>query len=452
MKTTFFIFIMFIYNIISFSQCPSIVNLQSQQEIINFKNTYNHCPRITDLLLSNDVSDLTPLYNLFDTISFKISIENTQLEFIDLTQFIANPVGIFIKNNTDLDSINIKTNAFNSRINIEDNASLKKINSYVKSSFMFYIFYNFVPSPDTLIFNNLNREMLINEFDAFGNLIFTGERFRVTRELEIGRNNILTSFNNFNPYVNIDSIEIATLFNFDTFDFKGIENVTHISRLTINTIPELSINSFSNAAINFESLSLANCPSITNLFPFTKCTTASLNISDLNFIESLEGIVYRDTANSIRLNNNKILSDISIVETVDTFTLDGFQGLTFTNNPLLSTCDYEIICKTINNNINSNKITIKDNDGNCKTKELLQQACIVDTDDLIGEISYTYSNKTLDVFNCQNCEYKVIDINGRQLKKGSYIESIDFSLYPTGMYFIHLIKDDNASIIKLFSY
>lgn len=226
--------------------------------------------------------------------------------------------------------------------------------------------------------------------------------------------------------------QIHSFENMPIVDFTGLESLNSVSGiLNINNCNDLVSLAGLESLTELYQLTVENCYSFSSLQGFGNVSNLpTLRLRNLQFLENLSGLEGVDTIqNSIWIENNNSLDDISVLDSTDFSTL---FALNINNNPNLSTCDLKSICEYIN--IDGN-ISINNNNVGCNyLSELVVACCANDTIWCPEEMESCHSDGLtlisqlqVDLFPAVNPGCKII--NGDVSINSNDITNLD-SLYP----------------------
>lgn len=430
------------------SQCPSFVTFYNQSDIDAFLIEYAHCHKINRVIITKDIHDISGLINQLDTI-LHIGIDRSKVKNITLSNVFYKQIDI--GHNDSLEYISLTANFDVESIAINTNKILKTITSDLK----FVGQYNIIS--DTLkefevTFENISENLMINNFYLANGIKFLNNPFKVKKECFLWFNGI-KSFKEVSPYIDLDSLALLSINYHDVFDFETIDQISKIRAIYINQIKDLDLDGFESSSIPISQLSISNCPNLKTLMPFRNCEINSLDIYENDALMSLDGIVFKDKKAQLRLQFNDQLQDIDIVENIDTFTGNHPDySIQITDNPLLETCVYDVICKTLIHPRDSMRISISGNLNECENKESIIEACLVNNDEIETKHSYTFNQNEFKIVGFENKSYRIFDLQGKILDKGKYVDFIKMDKFPSGIYLIKFIDAQKKNIFRVIKY
>jgi hypothetical protein len=297
-------------------------------------------------------------------------------------------------------------------------------------------------------------------------------------DLQMVGNNSIVNLNGFNS---LDSISfILSICNFDSLEMiSGFNSLGNIpDNIFINNNPNLQkivgLNFLSSAG----PLYLNNNNSLTDLSGFSNLSSLyCLYLSNCNSLNDLSGFSQLDSipadfviyqCNSITdfssiQNLNFIGGEINIYGNTQLESLAGLDSVDITtiydlhimNNPSLSECAVQSICKLLDSS--SISVHIENNYSGCNSIAEVEEACITNIDyyNINSSLSIypNPANKKLFVLNDSNQIFEEINIYNqigqKVLNIDRVIKTIDISTLCQGLYIVELVSSENKIRKKL---
>jgi hypothetical protein len=244
------------------------------------------------------------------------------------------------------------------------------------------------------------------------------------------------------------------IWNIDSItSLSGLENLNSISAsLEIRDCDLLAdLSGLNNIVTIGGSIGVLQCSQIENLNGLENLTHIGYNIAlccnpKLNSLTVLEDV----TSNgwTLEISNNDILNSLNGLENLGA---NSFQSLYIKDNPNLSVCEVETICKYLTQGKN---YTIELNSTGCNDRDEILFACTTGESELIGENQQIIisPNPTSDwlYFNSNSTDLKIdvviYNMTGEKLlSKSGITEKINLSTLKPGIYIIEI----NSSLGKL---
>lgn len=160
---------------------------------------------------------------------------------------------------------------------------------------------------------------------------------------------------------------------------NGFSTIQQIgTNLDIQNNPQLAtLNGFYNLNIVGGYFRIQENANLTNLNGLGNLKNIStwFNIINNAKLENLNGLSnLNSVGQDIYIDNNAVLNDISSLQNT-IFFKNANNGLTITNNPLLTVCDFFHFCAYLANPASTHPRNISGNGGDCMDEASLQQAC-----------------------------------------------------------------------------
>ena len=365
------LFIVLIYFGFSSAQClPNGITFNSQSQIDDFQTDYPGCTVIGGKveIKNTDITNLNGL-NVITTIEGYLKLENNP-SLTDLTG-LSNLTSIGEYLRIEKDSALTNLDGLNSLETIGDdfrmryNPELENIDG--------------LSSLTSIGGRFLFRESKVSSFSPLDDLTHIGGDFLIKEHHLLTSLAGLDNLENLGGYLSIsENNSLMTL-----ADFSQLESVG--GSMFIAEHPVLT--------------SLSGLESIENV-------GGHLLIELNEIITSLAGLDgLTSIADSLIILNNNLLDDIS---SIDDLNLDSINNLVIIGNPGLSVCDYPNICNYLSFGNPSN---ISGNALGCNDETEVEAACLVATEDLVGE-------NTISIFpNPANNSITISNDNGIMIEK-----------------------------------
>jgi hypothetical protein len=320
----------------------------------------------------------------------------------EVTQFIRiaeNPSLTSIQGLSGLSNTSIET-----FIRIEENPSLVNLQGL-----------NNISVANTLIISG--NQMLV-DLNGLDNLT------EISSGLEIYDNEHLKNFEGLNNLINVGDDGIYIYINPELESFNGLENLVSSGKFFIsNNLALTNIEALESLSFLIDTFSLAGSPLLTSL----------------NGLENLNQV------NTLGFYSNDLLTDISAISNIN---MDLLYDLNFTQNPILSVCNYPNICQYLD--IPSNNATIYNNAPGCASRQEILQAC-----GLIGIAENTITagfsihpnptNGTFTITGIEEGTVQITDSRGRILKTFSLGKNeTSLNGLAEGIYFVNVSNEEGS--------
>lgn len=275
-------------------------------------------------------------------------------------------------------------------------------------------------------------------------------------------------------------------------DGSGITNLDSLHQITsiggyldIYSIPDLvsieglgALTSIGTGRLGIHGTALTNLHGLENLI-----TIPGLRIDGNPMLSSLEGLNnLTSSPGGVYILENPLLESLQgleslvdvgeggllyITENETLNSLDGIDNIVFnpfyvteiwiTNNPLLSECEVESICKLLNDN---GIINVSGNATGCNTIDEVRSECGTSVGELTSNDAFSiYPNPALSHIIIEhnsyiNKEYKLLlaDLTGQEILKTNIAKQktvIDIDNIPSGIYFVKIWNDKDVMVRKV---
>jgi hypothetical protein len=235
-------------------------------------------------------------------------------------------------------------------------------------------------------------------------------------------NDLITSVEGFSSITSLDGIVVSGSFNLTTFNaFQNLQSVNYIT--------------------------VGSCQNLTTIQPFNQLTAFNnlriefTALTNLNFLSNVSTVLNNPFYNSITLENNNNLSDISALNGLTVSNFTEFDEIKIQNNPLLATCAVDLVCSYLASP-DTNK-TIANNATGCESVAVVNAACeaLSNTDFTLNQFSF-YPNPSNSIFNVEvvNDSVKtisVVDLMGKVVAI-SNVTTVDVSNLASGLYLVQI--------------
>ena len=382
---------------------PNGITFTTQEQVDNFQINYPNCTEILGnvhigVYLGCDINNLSGL-NVLTSIGGSL--------FIDFTDILENLKGL-----NNLDSIG-------GGLVVWYNDSLSELTGLENVTSIGGL--NFGPNP------------LLTSLTGLDSLSFLGGELLINN----------SSLYSLEGLENLEVIDggLNLWGNYFLNDLSGLENITSFQgSLTI------AFNKSLTNLIGLEGLEVINALYGTQALSITN-NDSLINLSGLEGITNIDGDV------SVTANPN--LTSLTAIGNIE----DGsIEILNVNNNPLLQTCEVQIICE----HLALNGIAyIENNAAGCNSPEEVEDACesvsineINDLQDLNIYPNPTYASITIELPTqpSKNTSLTIYNLNGQQLITQPITEPqtvVDVSGLPKGVYFVKIMDDEKVMMGKV---
>jgi hypothetical protein len=400
---------------------PQGITFSSQSEINNFQINYPNCTQIEGLvqIIGSDITNLNGL-NVLTSVGG----------------------GLFIKSCHNLSSLTGLHNitSIGMLLYLYDNESLTSLTGLDNLTSVMDIQICWCSSLTSLTglgsLSSFTGNFYITNNPALTSLTGLNSLTHIGGSLTIWSCGHLTSLAGLESLTIIGSsggnLDLYT--NDSLIDLTGLNNVTSIGVLLINSNPAITSLTGLNNVTFIGGATISSNNSLTSLMGLNNVTSSMINliISSNNSLTNLEGL---DS-----LEPNSIVS------------------LDITNNPLLSTCAVQSICDYL---ANGNGTThIYGNATGCNSIEEVKDACgITSVENLTTPESFFtgYPNPAYTIITIETqvisakSQFTVLNVNGQQLITRQITEpktQLDISNLPSGVYFMRLTSGKSVEVAK----
>lgn len=390
-------------------QClPNGITFTSQSQIDDFPINYPDCTEIIGyVFISGNLNNLNGLSQVTNIGGF-LKINNTTLENLNGLENLQTIQSLLLEYNDNLQNIQALGNIDSlSRIRVDHNPSLSSL---------------------------VGLEGITN----------------IPLELDIHENLALESLNGLQNVVNIGNYCDIYL-NPQLENLNGLESLTEVGwSMTIGENASLNtLEGLDNLSVIGRDFTLNINPQLTTLSNLQNLTSVGgyLMIQNQDSLITLDGLENLININGfLNIGVNNALSNIEGIKNIDASTITQLQ--IFQNN-VLSECAVQSVCNFLN--IDPNNATIDTNASGCNTKQEVEAACALGTDEKqLSEIKI-YPNPSKGIFEISNLKegnIDVIDSLGRIVKQFN-VEETTYSIseLTAGIYFLK-ITSENSSVTQ----
>jgi hypothetical protein len=269
---------------------------------------------------------------------------------------------------------------------------------------------------------------------------------------------------------NLDSLHLITSVGgyLDIYSIPDLVSLDGLSALTtvgsgrfgIHGSALTNLNGLDNLA-SVPGLRIEQNPSLTSLQGLSSLTTVNegIYILDNPLLESLNGL---ESITSVGQGGTLIIEDNAILSS-----LSGIDNIVFNplyqvevwirNNPLLSVCEVESICKLLDDD---GIIYLENNAVGCTTMDEVISACGTSVDELMPDQGISiYPNPVsswLTVELSSDAQYssylQLSSLNGQEIeyvRLNAQINKIDLSKLPAGIYIVKVWNDNTVRVQKV---
>jgi hypothetical protein len=432
------------------AQCPQSLVIHSKEDVDSFVSEYPDCTDLLNLQLSGPEATMEGLEQL--VIVGGLQIQSTNIDTLDLsTEFTI--IAAVIGENPLLKSVHLTFgDSFNNLI-VDQNPLLSEVIVTGGKADQFILYSD---NKALLRFNsNQQHQPTIDRLLLEGDWTITGIRPKILEYTQVVNHmEDFTSFSRINEFLDLSEVKRVYFWQMDHFSCEGITQLEQLSYLYISA-NELDLETVEQYYQRGLSVSLKNSENLDDLTPWSNCELKSLVIGNCPKLKSLDGIKFDSIVDKISLGNNELLQDLGSLDEVVAFfeTIDdGLWDINIRDNPNLSWCKYDAICKHIITH--PNRVEISGNKDHCETKEDVAETCLsntVDTNDNQITIAPNPNNGLFKIFGIYGeAELTVFSMSGSRVAYRSISENeeLDLSFLSKGTYISKIIQDKNTTIGK----
>jgi hypothetical protein len=337
------------------------------------------------------------------------------------------------------------------QIQFSRNQKLREINIYCNNITESIVFIADSTELTQVAFTSPN-DISLERFETTGNVQFEFlNKFYVSDKFYVIGNNNYKSIDELNVLFSIDSLFDFYVGEMKRFSLEGIGDLSYMKNVQFKKIDTVDFIALPQSNFSCEFLGLVefkigfeNLKYLDNLF------LRKLELSNLPFIENLNDLKHLENLHSIGLGVMPKLNDISRLSLVDSFYHYDFPyigALHIINNPLVSDCSIEPICKKLNSNYNFFELEIYGNLGECEDEDAVKSSCISSTEDQISHLIKIYPNPVFNIITidipAEITEIKIYNIFGQLEATFLNQSSIDVSGIPAGIKIIEINSNEN---------
>lgn len=439
------------------AQCPNEIVLFTQSQVDSFSINYPNCSQVKDLTitLSGDISNLSSLRVLSGhqgSIGIwaygREDVTLDGLEHIDSIDYLGISQS---KNIKGLSGVRFINYLFFQNDNNFDLSGLTGLDHITSCN----ILAPNIESTPTFDLLKIPALKTINSFILTGNFILDGiEKIDTIHRFVVVSNYVLKDLNALSTRSYLPQLTLNAVWT--DFRFDGMERIKNLDLLSVrNGKKILSLEGLKN----IEKIDFLSIDNVKEFIPENLNELSSIKsingmfIQSVNGFKSLHGFPASDTLHELFLKKNKQLTDISSLENIKNignkrFKWQSEQGISITDNPILSECSVMPVCDMLKTFPDSIKI-IKNNGSKCVSVEEVLSHCISSTtnNDIEPKLSF-YPNPTFGAFYCDKkiSVHYIINSQGTKIKpyvKGDY--TFDLSPHPMGVYYIFYTNLDTNS-------
>ncbi len=438
MKAYILLVYLFIISNLLLAQCPNDgqIIFDRQSQVDSFTINYPNCDSIHTLEISGSIENLLAFHNL-KRLSVLFIHDNNELHNLEGLENVEHILGINLFGNRKFKSI-----ATLGQKNPEIN-SISIFNKFGIKDFDFgniqiikYFHYGSDGADSNPI--NLNAEDTLRitngifekcQLHINNSIIFEGS-------LQISEPIGLNSFYDLLKQYHFDDLNQLVISGIDSFNTDGIQMIGHLDTLSFAHILVLELDSIVNFKSDLKALGFGECDDLKDLSPLSTLKVTEFGIIGDNALVTLDGL-NTELLRKIRIMNCESISDISILNSIDTFI--GSKSVTIINNPELAVCNVLPICKLISSNV-TNAFLIWNNKIGCNNLDEISESCLTDISPVNTHANINiYPNPVEDILTIdydgviQQCI--IYSSSGYKLLTDT-ASTINVSLLTPGLYFL----------------